>query len=230
MTARRLNRNEYNNTIRELLGVDVRPADDFPQDDSGYGFDNIADVLSLSPVLMEKYVAAADRVARMALFGPPRMSPTLVRLRSEGRRVQELRSVPEAYDTTGLSLPNAFHAIHRVPVDGEYVVRVVLGGLRPKTSMPVTIALWVDEKQLQTTDARSGTGSRRFPTTARTSADRQCSSAFASPQAITGSPWQSRESTRDCRLDTTGRTRRRGRTRRASSVRRRMRPPNGSRC
>ena len=151
VTARRLNRNEYNNTIRELLGVDVRPADDFPQDDSGYGFDNIADVLSLSPVLMEKYVAAADRVARMALFGPPRMSPTLVRLRSEGRRVQELRSVPEAYDTTGLSLPNAFHAIHRVPVDGEYVVRVVLGGLRPKTSMPVTIALWVDEKQLQTT-------------------------------------------------------------------------------
>ena len=48
-------------------------------------------------------------------------------------------------------MPNAFHAIHRVPVDGEYVVRVVLGGLRPKTSMPVTIALWVDEKQLQTT-------------------------------------------------------------------------------
>ena len=41
-----------------------RPADDFPQDDAGYGFDNIADVLSLSPVLMEKYVTAADRVAR----------------------------------------------------------------------------------------------------------------------------------------------------------------------
>jgi len=54
VTARRLNRTEYNNTIKELLGVDVRPADDFPQDDSGYGFDNIADVLSLSPVLMER--------------------------------------------------------------------------------------------------------------------------------------------------------------------------------
>ena len=71
VTARRLNRNEYNNTIKELLGVDSRPADDFPQDDAGYGFDNIADVLSLSPVLMEKYVTAADRVARAALFGPP---------------------------------------------------------------------------------------------------------------------------------------------------------------
>src|SRR6185503_1093672 len=57
VTARRLNRTEYNNTVRDLLGVDLRPADDFPQDDSGYGFDNIGDVLSLSPVLMEKYFA-----------------------------------------------------------------------------------------------------------------------------------------------------------------------------
>jgi mono/diheme cytochrome c family protein len=150
VTARRLNRSEYNNTIKELLGVNVRPADDFPQDDSGYGFDNIADVLSLSPVLMEKYVAAADRIARLALFGPPKLEPTLVRLRSEGRRVGEARSVPESYDVTGLSLPNAFHAIYRVPVDGEYLVRVVLGGLRPKSSMPITIALWVDEKEIQT--------------------------------------------------------------------------------
>ena len=47
VTARRLNRAEYNNTIRDLLGVDLRPADEFPQDDSGYGFDNIGDVLSL---------------------------------------------------------------------------------------------------------------------------------------------------------------------------------------
>ena len=123
VTARRLNRTEYNNTIKELLGVDMRPADDFPQDDSGYGFDNIADVLSLSPVLMEKYVSAADRVARVALFGPPAMEPTLIRLRSEGRRVIETRTIPASYDVTGLSLPNAFHSMHRIPVDGEYMVR-----------------------------------------------------------------------------------------------------------
>src|SRR5215216_7091916 len=86
VTARRLNRAEYNNTVRDLLGVDLRPADDFPQDDAGYGFDNIADVLSLSPVLMEKYLSAADNVARVALFGPPVLKPTLTRLRSEGRR------------------------------------------------------------------------------------------------------------------------------------------------
>jgi mono/diheme cytochrome c family protein len=150
VTARRLNRTEYNNTINELLGVDLRPADDFPQDDAGYGFDNIADVLSLSPVLMEKYVSAADRVARVALFGPPPMEPTLTRLRSEGRRVVDQQKVPATYDVTGLSLPNAFHAIHRIPVDGEYVVRVVLGGLRPKASEPIAIALWVDEKLVQT--------------------------------------------------------------------------------
>jgi mono/diheme cytochrome c family protein len=148
VTARRLNRAEYNNTIRDLLGVDLRPADDFPQDDAGYGFDNIADVLSLSPALMEKYVTAAERVTRHALFGPPRIEPTLIRLRSE-RRVKEARTFPESYDRTGLSLPNAFHAIHRVPVDGEYAIRVVLGGLRPKGSEPVEIALWVDNEEVR---------------------------------------------------------------------------------
>jgi mono/diheme cytochrome c family protein len=149
VTARRLNRTEYNNTIRDLLGVDPRPADDFPQDDSGYGFDNIADVLSLSPVLMEKYVTAADRVARLALFGPPRLGPTLTRLRSEGRRPGDARAFPESYDVTGISLPNAFHAVHRVPVEGEYAVRVVLGGTRPAGSDPVTVALWVDDQPVQ---------------------------------------------------------------------------------
>ena len=60
VTIRRLNRAEYNNTIRDLVGVDFKPAEDFPSDDVGYGFDNIGDVLSLSPVLMERYLAAAE--------------------------------------------------------------------------------------------------------------------------------------------------------------------------
>src|SRR2546428_6703753 len=55
----RLNRNEYNNTIRDLVGVDFHPANDFPADDTGYGFDNIADVLTMSPLLVAKYLAAA---------------------------------------------------------------------------------------------------------------------------------------------------------------------------
>jgi len=62
VTIRRLNRAEYNNTIRDLVGVNFQPAADFPADDSGYGFDNIGDVLSVSPVLMEKYLAAAEKI------------------------------------------------------------------------------------------------------------------------------------------------------------------------
>jgi mono/diheme cytochrome c family protein len=150
VTARRLNRTEYNNTIRDLIGLDLQPADDFPQDDSGYGFDNIADVLSLSPVLMEKYMTSAERVARWALFGPPAYEPTLVRLRAEGRRTGTVREFPERYDLTGLSLPNAFHGVHRVPVDGEYLVRVFLGGVRPLNSDPISLALWVDDEQVAT--------------------------------------------------------------------------------
>jgi hypothetical protein len=69
VTARRLNRYEYNNTIRDLLAVDFRPADDFPTDDFGYGFDNIGDVLTLSPTLMEKYMTAARKVAKLAIEG-----------------------------------------------------------------------------------------------------------------------------------------------------------------
>ena len=96
-------------------------------------------MLSLSPVLMEKYVTAADRVARLALFGPPHLEPTLTRLRSDGRRPGDARTFPDTYDQTGLSLSNAFHAAFRVPVEGEYVVRTVLGGARPAGSAPITV-------------------------------------------------------------------------------------------
>jgi cytochrome c553 len=149
VTARRLNRTEYNNTVRDLLGVDVRPADDFPQDDAGYGFDNIADVLSLSPVLMEKYVTAADRVTRIALFGPPARKPTVTRLRSDGRKIVDTRTVPASYDVTGLSMPNAFHVVHRVPVDGEYAMHIVIGGVRPAASEALTIGIWVDQQKIK---------------------------------------------------------------------------------
>jgi len=69
VTLRRLNRHEYRNTVRDLLGVDYQPADEFPADDVGYGFDNIGDVLSLPPVLMEKYLAAAEQISNKALQG-----------------------------------------------------------------------------------------------------------------------------------------------------------------
>lgn len=67
VTLRRLNRSEYNNTVRDLIGIDLQPANDFPSDDVGHGFDNIGDVLSLSPVLMERYFDAAQAIAEQAV-------------------------------------------------------------------------------------------------------------------------------------------------------------------
>lgn len=63
VTIQRLNRAEYNNTIRDLVGLDLKLADDFPSDDVGNGFDNIGDVLSIPPILLEKYLDAAATVA-----------------------------------------------------------------------------------------------------------------------------------------------------------------------
>ena len=70
VAIRRLNRAEYNNTIRDLIGLDLHPADEFPSDDVGYGFDNIGDVLSTPPVLLEMYLAAAEKVIDAAFRSP----------------------------------------------------------------------------------------------------------------------------------------------------------------
>ena len=149
VTIRRLNREEYNNTVRDLLGVNSRPADDFPQDDSGYGFDNIGDVLSLSPVLMEKYVAAAEKIARTAVFGAERLKPTLARLGPANRNIKPEKSPRFDYDETGLSLPNALHIVHHFPVEADYLFRFVLGGVRPPGADPIELALWIDGKQIE---------------------------------------------------------------------------------
>ncbi|MCM2372947.1 DUF1592 domain-containing protein [Aporhodopirellula aestuarii] len=78
-TARRLNRAEYNNAIRDLFGTDLRPADQFPSDEVGGGFDNNADVLSLSTMLMDKYLTAAEQVTSQIIVDPdtlPRIEKT----------------------------------------------------------------------------------------------------------------------------------------------------------
>src|SRR5436190_12650416 len=67
VTIRRLNREEYRNTIRDLLGIEYDVTDSFPTDDTGYGFDTIGDVLSLSPLLLEKYIAAAQEIVGKAV-------------------------------------------------------------------------------------------------------------------------------------------------------------------
>ncbi|HYP05694.1 MAG TPA: DUF1592 domain-containing protein [Bryobacteraceae bacterium] len=149
VTARRLNRAEYNNTIRDLLGVDFRPADDFPQDDSGYGFDTIGDVLSLPPVLLEKYLTAAETAVRTALFGPAAIKPTMIRYQPHLRRPPPPPSLTD-YDFTGLSLPSALSTKHRFPADAEYVFKIQLNGQRPGGSEPLKVAAWIDAEQVKT--------------------------------------------------------------------------------
>lgn len=149
VTARRLNRVEYNNTVHDLLAVDFRPADDFPQDDSGYGFDNIGDVLSLSPVLMERYLNAAEKVVQYAMNGPEKMKPTLIRHQPPKREFQLFFEPKFEYDLSGFSMTNALHVMHRFPVAGDYTFRVALEGRRPNGSEPVAIAFWIDGKKAQ---------------------------------------------------------------------------------
>ncbi|MEB2361590.1 MAG: DUF1592 domain-containing protein [Bryobacteraceae bacterium] len=146
VTARRLNRAEYDNTIRDLLAVDYRPARNFPADDSGYGFDNIADVLSLSPVLMEKYFAAAEEISRTVLPGNVPPKPTVERYKRE----QATAARPGILDIR-----------HRFPADAEYELRVVLGGVRPPRSPEIRMAFLLDGRELQTFGVDPGRGKPR---------------------------------------------------------------------
>jgi hypothetical protein len=82
VTVRRLNRAEYNNTIRDLVGIDHQPAADFPSDDVGYGFDNIGDVLSTTPLLFERYLAAAESVLQKVIVLPETVEAKDIRLQS----------------------------------------------------------------------------------------------------------------------------------------------------
>jgi hypothetical protein len=98
VTVRRLNRNEYRNTVRELLGVDYNTTEEFPPDDSGYGFDNIGDVLTLSPLLLEKYITAAKAIIAQAVPTSPRVvkeipvSGNRFRKQGEGEKEKEAAS------------------------------------------------------------------------------------------------------------------------------------------
>lgn len=125
VTARRLNRMEYNNTIRDLFGISFRPADDFPADDSGYGFDNIGDVLSLSPVLMEKYLNAAEQVARKVINTEP--FPKASRVAFGAGRMKNRRA-------NFLEITHDFPAAGRYELQG-FITGAKAGGPEWKTPM-----------------------------------------------------------------------------------------------
>ena len=137
VVARRLTRAEYANTVRDLLGVRFRAGEEFPVDDAILGFDNIGEVLSVSPFLMEKYVYAAERIAQLAIGADPLPKATLVEHKPDAvRRVDS----------------GATESSDQLDYSGEYVFRVwVRGHLGPKGE-PVQLRLSVDGKEVRTAE------------------------------------------------------------------------------
>ena len=121
VTMRRLNRLEYRNTVRDLLGVDDRSSDGFPSDDVGYGFDDIGDVLSMPPLLVEKALQAAERLANEAIVVEDPAHPPARRFQAEALE----STAPPGVDhgVRVLSSNGDVHGEVRLPRDGTYVLR-----------------------------------------------------------------------------------------------------------
>jgi hypothetical protein len=128
-TPHRLNRAEYNNTIRDLLGASLHPADEFPLDDAGYGFDNIGDVLSVSPLLMEKYAAAARVISRAAVYGESVQAKPTKLVRFIGKKSQDDPTV----GALDYSYRGALWATFDFPADGEYEFHMRDANYRPRS-------------------------------------------------------------------------------------------------
>ncbi len=117
----RLNRAEYANAIRELLAVEIDSVSLLPVDNADYGFDNIADVLSVSPLLMERYMLVAGRVSRLAV-GDPTIRPA-----SETYKLSQLLMQEERMsDLLPFGSRGGLAVRHRFPLDGDYVIRISL--------------------------------------------------------------------------------------------------------
>jgi hypothetical protein len=122
VTARRLNRHEYANTVRDLLGIDLPPGVSLPADDVGHGFDNIGDVLSMSPALLERYVRIGEELAERAIALPGASESPVMRV--AGSDLQGDGGVNRQRGGVWIFAPGAARASFRFPSDGEYVVRI----------------------------------------------------------------------------------------------------------
>lgn len=147
----RLNKNEYNNTIRDLVGVDFRPADDFPADDTGYGFDNIADVLSMSPLLAEKYLNAAEQVLQKAT------TPEDVTKPSKKRYSTQLLQATGGNVGGDLMVNGEVYGPHDFPADGDYEIRLQ-ASQDPYGDEAARMVLKIDGQDLQSFDVTNRRG------------------------------------------------------------------------
>ena len=149
VTIRRLNRAEYDNTIRDLTGVDAHLSDDFPSDDVGYGFDNIGDVLSLSPLLFEKYFKAAQRVAGMAISAPEARLTTY-----SASRMAATVGVADHDGGWNLYSNGQVGVRHAFPLKGRYRVRIAAWGMQAGPE-PCKMGLNIDGLQVAAFDVRA---------------------------------------------------------------------------
>jgi len=166
VTVHRLNRAEYRNTIHDLLGVDFDTDAAFPSDDIGYGFDNIADVLNTSPLLMEKYLAAAQVVVGQAVPSTSRVIPKQAVL---GRDFLDTKTgKTPALDTdtmengkvTRTAVKTSYfkeaHFVHtfHVDYDGDYRVVVERGAGSNFTFIPqsCTVSIAVDGQEMKSVE------------------------------------------------------------------------------
>jgi hypothetical protein len=120
-TLHRLNRAEYANAIRDLLAIEIDVGELLPADDMGYGFDNIGDVLNVSPVLLERYLAAAGKISRLAV-GDTTLPPSYQTYDVPHGLVQ----VDRMSEDMPLGSRGGTSVSHRFPVDGEYEISVAL--------------------------------------------------------------------------------------------------------
>lgn len=156
VTLRRLTRYEYRNSVLDLTGIDYEPAKDFPADDTGYGFDNIGDVLSLPPILLEKYLAAAEDIASKAIVAAG--STKLVDQRVYAQSMK-FDGKPEVLRTNGVQgitfVTNGVVALHfQFPHGGEYEVRIQAAGDFAGDELP-KIGFLVDGKPDRTIEVKS---------------------------------------------------------------------------
>jgi hypothetical protein len=116
----RLNRTEYGNAIRDLLALDIDPAALLPPDDSSAGFDNNADLLGVSPALLERYLAAAAKISALAVGNPSiGAGSEIYRVKGDASQIEHVEGLP-------LGTRGGLVAKHNFPLDGEYVIKVKL--------------------------------------------------------------------------------------------------------
>ncbi|MBI1786045.1 MAG: DUF1592 domain-containing protein [Acidobacteria bacterium] len=142
----RLNRAEYGNAVRDLLGLDIDHSSGLPADDSGYGFDNIGEVLTVSPLHMEKYMSTARRVSRLAL-GTAELKPAVEKF-TTGRG-----AASDSSDELPLNVRGGIVVRRYFPASAEYSFLVRLRGNPSQAMPPPQLDLRLDGKRVKLFDA-----------------------------------------------------------------------------